>query len=170
VSSSSSSETQDDVVEIRADIARMREEAIRRLDVLNQKFQQEVEDKQQLTEDDGDDVQSFVDIIFGSQEDDDKNNNELSTSDSRLKGLVGLADSFDREVQIPIVADSISTTTATTKDIEVSSSLQQKQQTRKQSKHPLKLLDGTRWRLMLNIGREPGTFLLAFSKGRSTII
>jgi hypothetical protein len=81
-----------------------------------------------------------------------------------LKALVGLADSFDREVQIPIVEDSISTTTATTKDIEVSSSLQQKQQTRKQSKHPLKLLDGTRWRLMLNIGREPGKFLLAFAK------
>jgi hypothetical protein len=49
-------------------------------------------------------------------------------------------------------APAVTSTTATSKSIAAASGIKHKQ-------HPLKLLDGTRWRLMLNVGREPGTWM-----------
>ncbi len=103
--------------------------------------------------------------------------------DPRVQALVEMADNFDQEMRKP-AADIVSTmertnavlhsletpvkaTHETTSAVErgmpnvkplVIVSPRELQQ-QKSRQHPLKLLDGTRWRLMLNVGREPGTWM-----------
>ncbi|KAG7349823.1 hypothetical protein IV203_012420 [Nitzschia inconspicua] len=160
-----------DMVEMRADIARMREEAMKRLEALNQKFQQveELQRQQRIQRTE----QPFNPVVLGDEH----------ASDPRVKELVNMAEDFDREMQPPIsssrdaevvvtevtlidgeiVSDSTSVTSASldvaneaTSSIASSSSSYSSQ---KSQAHPLKLLDNTRWRLMLNVGREPGTWM-----------
>lgn len=102
--------------------------------------------------------------------------------DPRVQALVEMADTFDQEMRKP-AADIVSTMersnavlqalipplqartgTSTVdrampdvKPLAIMSPRELQQQ--KSRQHPLKLLDGTRWRLMLNIGREPGTWM-----------
>jgi hypothetical protein len=107
--------------------------------------------------------------------------------DPRVKALVEMADTFDQEILQKPKADIATSTTdgnkvvlpsiihpspLQTRTIERSSidrSMQNVQplaimspreiRQQKSRQHPLKLLDNTRWKLMLNVGREPGTWM-----------
>jgi hypothetical protein len=142
VSTRSGLSSDPDMVEMRADIARMKEEAIRRLDVLNAKFQEAELERQQN--------EPFNPVLFGADHADDP----------RVKELVDMAKDFETKMQHP----QLTTDQEERKRGQQSSS--DKKSTRSMTDllgnvhtHPLKLIDGTRWRLMLNIGREPGTWM-----------
>ncbi|KAL3894555.1 MAG: hypothetical protein SGARI_007703, partial [Bacillariaceae sp.] len=148
--------------EMRADIARMKQEAMRRLEALNSKLEEAQLEHNSKN-------RPINPVLANADED-----------DPRVKELVDMADHFDREMQQPkpsnghneaddedddvVQAETLAVylqdqdekqvSSSSTASAPITSSTNSKQNT-----HPLKLLDGTRWRLMLNIGREPGTWM-----------
>jgi hypothetical protein len=105
---------------------------------------------------------------------------EEHANDPRVKELVDMAEDFDREMQPPVMAQGgakkiitevtlgdgkiVSDVTTglsmnSVGDVALSTSTSSSASRKEAHPHPLKLLDGTRWRLMLNVGREPGTWM-----------
>jgi hypothetical protein len=150
-----------DVSEMRADIERMRQEAIKRLEVLSKKFH-EVEELQMEQQHQSNYESQPFNPIAGS---------EANVDDPRVTDLVNMAEDFDREIQQPAMKSEKIVTEVTIVDGEITSDVttiipKDKVESdastvasEKTKSHPLKLLDGTRWRLMLNVGREPGTWM-----------
>lgn len=117
--------------DMRQEIEEMRQEAIKRLDALNEKFVQvekEIASKKESSEDDVMDPTKAAVV----QED---STPELSKSDLELLGLKAQgATSLERKEQFLTSEESAPV-------------------------NQLKLIDNTRWRLSLNIGRERGTWM-----------
>lgn len=135
--------------EMRADIQRMKREAAQRLDALNEKLivvsqrkeQEEKEHQLQKQIPKQDMHVDFIQHITTSP--------SPTTTESSSSSLTEIADAFERDMkgllqseeEDTIVASTVTSTTSNT------------------SRHPLKLLEDTRWRLMLTIGRVPGTWM-----------
>lgn len=177
-SSSTKRASSQDVGEMRMDIDRMKKEAIRRLDALNQKMHEadleasaRIQAKQSVVAVAetplGDEGASPATSLKGVADYGNAND------DAQVQALVDMADAFDQEMRKP-VADignaAVDTSSAPSqakrnesggmpnvKPLAIVSPRELRQQRLRQ--HPLKLLDKTRWRVMLNIGREPGTWM-----------
>mmetsp|Transcript_11314 Transcript_11314/g.26904 ORF Transcript_11314/g.26904 Transcript_11314/m.26904 type:complete len:453 (-) Transcript_11314:1380-2738(-) len=155
---------QDDVVEIRADIDRMKEEAIRRLEALNRKLEEEDATRNSVA------VSASAAVAKVSTGGESQKTNSIVE-----QTLMDMANDFDREMSRPTgnvepeeeadkkgidVAQTTTTTTisSTTTSPDQSSEVTPKESS-SSSRHPLRLLENTRWRVMVNIGREPGTWM-----------
>ena len=144
---------------MRADIERMREEAAQRLEALNEKLIVVSKQKEEQ------EAEAEAEAAKAT-----KNNNKKKEKQT-MESLTEIADAFERDMnrinsklasklfpeedeEEEIYITTTTTTTTTTTD---NTTTRQKQQ--QQQQHPLKLLDDTRWRLMLNVGRVPGTWM-----------
>eukprot|EP00529_Nitzschia_sp_RCC80_P024132 CAMPEP_0113455494 /NCGR_PEP_ID=MMETSP0014_2-20120614/8405_1 /TAXON_ID=2857 /ORGANISM="Nitzschia sp." /LENGTH=450 /DNA_ID=CAMNT_0000346927 /DNA_START=175 /DNA_END=1527 /DNA_ORIENTATION=- /assembly_acc=CAM_ASM_000159 len=154
---------QDDVVEIRADIDRMKEEAIRRLEALNRKLEEE------------DAIRNSVAVSASAAAAKVSTAGESQKTNSIVEQtLMDMANDFDREMSRPTshaepkedggdkkgidVSPTATTISSTTTSPDQSSEVTAKTSS-SSSRHPLRLLENTRWRVMLNIGRESGTWM-----------
>ena len=117
----------DDMVAMRADIERMREEAAMRLEVLNEKL-----------------------ILKTSELETEKQNKVDLESAKSMDNLVEIADAFELDMNLLKQKKELPKEAKATP---------KKQTTKPAERHPLKLLDNTRWRMMLNIHRVSGTWM-----------
>jgi len=163
----------DDIVEIRADIERLREEAAMRLEALNEKLilaseqrNPKPEDKTELeseSESTSAKKEPFAPIIASltaPATHPTARAARVNLDDAKtMENLVEIAGVFERDMHIlsekkelkaksAVRTKSTATTTTTTTTPSAS-----------ETRHPLKLLDDTRWRLMLNVGRVRGTWM-----------
>lgn len=138
----------DDMVAMRQDIERMREEAAMRLEALNEKLSQQLKkdsDAKSLKETDNGDEEEENPSILASLTGPSSSRTScqrVNVDDAKtMDNLVEIADAFERDMHLLNQKKA-----------------QNKAQIRKEP-HPLKLLDNTRWRLMLNVHRVEGTWM-----------
>mmetsp|Transcript_15369 Transcript_15369/g.35219 ORF Transcript_15369/g.35219 Transcript_15369/m.35219 type:complete len:468 (-) Transcript_15369:292-1695(-) len=152
-------DTNTDIVQMRADIERMREEAAQRLEALNEKLvvvsKQKEAEAREATKADQTKKATLRTVLSNpltaaltnptTTTTNQKQNQKTSavrdtTATTSVEHLAEIADAFERDMKDLNAARDESTTTHTIR-------------------HPLKLLDDTRWRLVLNVGRVPGTWM-----------
>jgi len=140
----------DSNTEIRADIERMREEASQRLDRLNERFK-EVETIRAASE--ASTTEESLTEIATEFDRDMKELHQSSSSSSSTRRTTA-AELY------PAKSSGVSTTTKTQSPSTNEQQQQQQPQIHTQMHHdPLTLLDETRWRMMLNVERLPGTWM-----------
>ena len=150
----------DDMVAMRADIERMREEAVIRLEALNEKlilktsgqFPLDIEEdhsEEQCLESDNE--KTNPPIIASLTAPSSRNApRKVNLDDAKtMDNLVDIADAFERDMHLLNQKNAK----------KVAEAAQTNQTPKASDRHPLKLLDQTRWRLMLNVHRVRGTWM-----------
>ena len=156
-----------DMIEMRADIEQMREEAAQRLEALNEKLIVASKQKEEKAIADADaDAEAeaknvtenkMTSIITSLTAPSTTTTRKDDVDAKTMESLTVMADAFEHDMnRINNSKSAVSklfpakTSTATeTKTVPLPTD----------TRHPLKLLDDTRWRLMLNVGRVPGTWM-----------
>jgi len=149
----------DDIVEMRADIERMREEAALRLDALNEKL---IVASQQTTTHNHNKETVLVTETTATNSEQEAVDRVHRDDAKTMENLSEIADAFERDMTTldynhdePKTHSPSAAVTATTAAVAAKVTQQRPTDIR----HPLKLLDDTRWRIMLNAGRVPGTWM-----------
>jgi len=152
----------DSNTEIRADIERMREEASQRLDILNQRFK-EVEtiraaSEASTTEESLTEIATEFDRDMKELSSSSSSSSSSTTAATRSSPSSSSSSSTRRTTAAELYPAKLSG--ASTTRTQSHSTNEQQQQPQSQIHHdPLKLLDETRWRMMLNVERMPGTWM-----------
>jgi len=152
----------DDMVALRADIERMREEAAMRLEAIHEKLILKTSGRLELEEEDasqqkgdGENETTSPPIIASlTAPSSSRTAKRVNLDDAkRMDNLVEIADAFERDMHLLNQKSALKKKAAAA--LEKGSSSNAKPSDR----HPLKLLDNTRWRLMLNVHRVRGTWM-----------
>ena len=141
----------DDIVELRADVERLRQEAALRLEALNEKLilvskkKQDVSTLETTMEQEEEKIPPIIASLTAPSSSSTAHHERVNLKEAKsMEELVEIADTFERDMHI------------LNKRKEVKS---QSTNPTKTQRHPLKLLDETRWRLVLNVHRVKGTWM-----------
>jgi hypothetical protein len=138
----------DDIAELRADVERMREEASMRLEALNEKLitaSQKIDDDSLAHQPDhGEHNPPILASLAAPTSSITARAESVNVDDAKsMDNLVDIADTFEKDMHI------------LNQKKELKANMSEKPATR----HPLKLLDDTRWRLVLSVHRVRGTWM-----------
>jgi len=159
---SNSNNNNSDILELRADIERMREEAAMRLEALNEKLilvtassqkKQEAADLETTESSDQhkDNLPIIASLTAPRTSSTAHDVNRVNLDDAKtMENLTEIAGAFERDMHLLNQKKDAKAAAATKKSHEKQSIDQ---------RHPLKLLDDTRWRMMLNVHRVRGTWM-----------
>ena len=140
----------DDMVAMRADIERMREEAALRLEALNEKLSRQMKEASDAEpakkkHDKKEDPPILASLTAPSTS---STSHRVNFEDAKtMDNLVDIADAFERDMH------RLNRKKEKAKEVEKTTT------EKAQERHPLKLSDNTRWRLMLNVHRVQGTWM-----------
>jgi len=159
----------DDNTEIRADIERLREEASQRLDVLNARFK-EVETRRaaaasaskaevSLTKIANEFHRDMKELSPSSSSSSTSTSTSTSTRSSPRTAAAELYPKPSLSSLSHIQTKTEIQIQTLTKQIQTHLTTKEEHQKIHHHHHPLKLLDDTRWRMMVNVGRLPGTWM-----------
>jgi hypothetical protein len=156
-----------DMLELRADIERMREEAAMRLEALSEKLilvtaaSQKKQVAAETTDSESDqqhknenqDLPIIASLTAPATSSTAHDVGRVNLDDAKtMENLTEIAGAFERDMHL----------LNQKKDVKAAAAATQKKNHQKQSidqRHPLKLLDDTRWRMMLNVHRVRGTWM-----------
>jgi hypothetical protein len=150
----SNHKTADDMVELRADIERMREEATMRLEALNEKLilasqkNQEAAETETKTESEHKENLPIIASLTAPATSSTAHADRVNLDDAKtMENLTEIAGTFERDMHLLNQKKDLKAAKLTEKEKPID------------QRHPLKLLYDTRWRMMLNVHRVRGTWM-----------